>query len=61
VIIPALLVPCGCRVECRFNRLKQNLRVATRYEKRAANYLVMPRKKWVRAKLKGVFVLHVVA
>ncbi|RKG91711.1 IS5/IS1182 family transposase, partial [Corallococcus carmarthensis] len=24
-----------------FNRLKQNRRVATRYEKRAANYLAM--------------------
>ena len=30
-----------CRVECLFNRLKQNRRVATRYEKRAANYLAM--------------------
>ncbi|RKH43181.1 hypothetical protein D7Y23_29765 [Corallococcus sp. AB050B] len=30
-----------CRVEHLFNRLKQNRRVATRYEKRAANYLAM--------------------
>ncbi|QDF03436.1 IS5 family transposase [Myxococcus xanthus] len=30
-----------CRVECLFNRLKQSRRVATRYEKRAANYLAM--------------------
>ena len=30
-----------CRVECLFSRLKQNRRVATRYEKRAANYLAM--------------------
>jgi transposase len=30
-----------CRVECLFNRLKQNRRLATRYEKRAANYLTM--------------------
>ncbi|WP_199724256.1 transposase [Corallococcus sp. AB011P] len=30
-----------CRVECFFNRLKQSRRVATRYEKRAANSLAM--------------------
>jgi transposase len=30
-----------CRVECLFNRLKQYRRVATRYERRAANYLAM--------------------
>lgn len=30
-----------CRVECLFNPLKQSRRVATRYEKRAANYLAM--------------------
>jgi transposase len=30
-----------CRVECLFNRLKQNRRLATRYEKRAADYLAM--------------------
>jgi len=29
------------RVECLFGRLKQFRRVATRYEKRAANYLAM--------------------
>jgi transposase len=29
------------RVERFFNRLKQNRRVATRYEKRAVNYLAM--------------------
>ncbi|WP_326491805.1 transposase [Myxococcus stipitatus] len=30
-----------CRVEHLINRLKQNRRVATRYEKRATNYLAM--------------------
>jgi transposase len=29
------------RVECLINRLKQRRRVATRYEKRAANYSAM--------------------
>ena len=32
---------CGWRIERLINRLKQFRRIATRYEKRAVNYLAM--------------------
>jgi len=38
---PAELVTCDQTIERTINRLKQFRRVATRYDKRAANYLAM--------------------
>jgi transposase len=38
---PPAFVICVQTIERLFNRLKQFRRIATRYEKRAANYLAM--------------------